>query len=37
VPILSSDLVIAMVVPLAIFLLFQRYVTLGVTAGAVKG
>jgi ABC-type glycerol-3-phosphate transport system permease component len=37
VPILSAALVIAMVVPLAIFLLFQRYVTLGVTAGAVKG
>jgi ABC-type glycerol-3-phosphate transport system permease component len=37
VPILSAALVIAMVVPLAIFLLFQRYITLGVTAGAVKG
>jgi raffinose/stachyose/melibiose transport system permease protein len=37
VPILSAALAIAMVVPLAVFLLFQRYVTLGVTAGAVKG
>jgi raffinose/stachyose/melibiose transport system permease protein len=37
VPILSAALVIAMVVPLAVFLVFQRYVTLGVTAGAVKG
>jgi raffinose/stachyose/melibiose transport system permease protein len=37
VPILSAALVIAMIVPLAVFLLFQRYVTLGVTAGAVKG
>jgi len=37
VPILSAALVIAMAVPLAIFLLFQRYITLGVTAGAVKG
>jgi raffinose/stachyose/melibiose transport system permease protein len=37
VPILSAALVIAMVVPLAIFLLFQRHITLGVTAGAVKG
>jgi len=37
VPILSAALVIAMVVPLLIFLLFQRYITLGVTAGAVKG
>lgn len=37
VPILSAALVIAMVVPMAIFLLFQRYITLGVTAGAVKG
>lgn len=37
VPILSAALVIAMVVPLGIFLLFQRYITLGVTAGAVKG
>jgi ABC-type glycerol-3-phosphate transport system permease component len=37
VPILSAALVIAMVVPLFIFLLFQRHITLGVTAGAVKG
>jgi len=37
VPILSAALVIAMVVPLAMFLIFQRYITLGVTAGAVKG
>jgi ABC-type glycerol-3-phosphate transport system permease component len=37
VPILSAALVIAMVVPLIIFLLFQRYVTLGVTEGSVKG
>ncbi len=37
VPILSAALVIAMAFPLVIFLLFQRYVTLGVTAGAVKG
>lgn len=37
VPILSAALVIAMVVPLGIFMLFQRYITLGVTAGAVKG
>jgi ABC-type glycerol-3-phosphate transport system permease component len=37
VPILSAALVIAMIVPLLIFLLFQRYITLGVTAGAVKG
>jgi len=37
VPILSAALVIAMVVPLVVFLLFQRYITLGVTAGAVKG
>jgi raffinose/stachyose/melibiose transport system permease protein len=37
VPILSAALAIAMVVPLFIFLLFQRYITLGVTAGAVKG
>lgn len=37
VPILSAALVIAMVVPLATFLLFQRHITLGVTAGAVKG
>ena len=37
VPILSAALVIAMVVPLLIFLLFQRRITLGVTAGAIKG
>ncbi len=37
VPILSAALVIAMIVPLLIFLLFQRYITLGVTAGAMKG
>lgn len=37
VPILSAALVIAMVIPLFIFLLFQRHITLGVTAGAVKG
>lgn len=37
VPILSAALVIAMVVPLATFLVFQRHITLGVTAGAVKG
>jgi len=37
VPILSAALVIAMVVPLGTFLLFQRHITLGVTAGAVKG
>jgi ABC-type glycerol-3-phosphate transport system permease component len=37
VPILSAALVIAMAVPLAIFLLFQRRITLGVTAGAIKG
>lgn len=37
VPILSASLVIAMAVPLVIFMLFQRHITLGVTAGAVKG
>lgn len=37
VPILSAALVIAMAVPMVIFLLFQRYITLGVTAGAIKG
>ena len=37
VPILSAALVIAMVVPMAMFFLFQRQITLGVTAGAVKG
>ena len=36
VPIQSAALVIAMVVPLVIFLIFQRHVTLGVTAGAIK-
>jgi ABC-type glycerol-3-phosphate transport system permease component len=37
VPILSAAVVIAMAVPLFIFLIFQRRVTLGVTAGAIKG
>jgi raffinose/stachyose/melibiose transport system permease protein len=37
VPILSAALVIAMALPLLVFLIFQRYITLGVTAGAVKG
>ena len=37
VPILSAAVVIAMAVPLVIFLIFQRRVTLGVTAGAIKG
>jgi len=37
VPILSAALVLAMVVPLGLFLVFQRHITLGVTAGAVKG
>jgi len=37
VPILSAALMIAMAVPLLIFLVFQRRITLGVTAGAVKG
>ena len=37
VPILSAAIVIAMAVPLGIFLIFQRRVTLGVTAGAIKG
>jgi raffinose/stachyose/melibiose transport system permease protein len=37
VPILSAALVIAMAVPLVMFLIFQRRVTLGVTAGAIKG
>ena len=37
VPILSAAHVIAMVVPMAMFFLFQRQITLGVTAGAVKG
>jgi ABC-type glycerol-3-phosphate transport system permease component len=37
VPILSAAVVIAMAVPLVIFLIFQRRVTLGATAGAIKG
>jgi ABC-type glycerol-3-phosphate transport system permease component len=37
VPILSAALVIAMAIPLLIFLIFQRRVTLGITAGALKG
>jgi ABC-type glycerol-3-phosphate transport system permease component len=37
VPTLSAALVIAMAVPLVVFLVFQRRVTLGVTAGAIKG
>jgi len=37
VPILSAAVVIAMAVPLIIFLIFQRRITLGVTAGAIKG
>ncbi|MGA2613700.1 MAG: carbohydrate ABC transporter permease [Spirochaetia bacterium] len=37
VPILSAAVVIAMSVPLVIFFIFQRRVTLGVTAGAIKG
>ena len=37
VPILSAAVVIAMAVPLIIFFIFQRRVTLGVTAGAIKG
>jgi hypothetical protein len=37
VPILSASVVIAMAVPLVIFLIFQRRITLGVTAGAIKG
>jgi raffinose/stachyose/melibiose transport system permease protein len=37
VPILSAALVIAMAVPMAVFIVFQKYITLGVTAGAVKG
>ncbi|HUI69269.1 MAG TPA: carbohydrate ABC transporter permease [Spirochaetia bacterium] len=37
VPALSAALVIAMAVPLVVFLVFQRRVTLGVTAGALKG
>ena len=37
VPTLSAALVIAMAVPLVTFLVFQRRVTLGATAGAIKG
>ena len=37
VPILSAAVVIAMAVPLVIFLIFQRRITLGATAGAIKG
>jgi len=37
VPILSAALVIAMVVPLLLFIVFQRRITMGVTAGAIKG
>lgn len=37
VPILSAALVIAMAVPMVMFFIFQRQITLGVTAGAVKG
>jgi raffinose/stachyose/melibiose transport system permease protein len=37
VPILSAALVIAMSVPLVIFLIFQKQITLGATAGALKG
>jgi raffinose/stachyose/melibiose transport system permease protein len=37
VPALSAALVIAMAVPLFMFLVFQRRVTLGATAGAIKG
>lgn len=37
VPILSAALVIAMAVPMAVYLIFQRRITLGVTAGAIKG
>jgi ABC-type glycerol-3-phosphate transport system permease component len=37
VPIQSAALVIAMAVPLIIFLTFQRHVNLGIIAGAVKG
>jgi ABC-type sugar transport system, permease component len=36
VPILSAALVLATAVPSVVFLVFQRYVTLGVTAGAIK-
>ena len=37
VPIQSAAVVIASVVPLGIFLAFQRHITMGVTAGALKG
>lgn len=37
VPILSAALVIAMAVPMAVYLIFQRRITLGVTAGSIKG
>ncbi|HUZ18217.1 MAG TPA: carbohydrate ABC transporter permease [Spirochaetia bacterium] len=37
VPALSAALIIAMAVPLIMFLFFQRRVTLGITAGAIKG
>jgi raffinose/stachyose/melibiose transport system permease protein len=37
VPRTSAALVIAMAVPLVMFLIFQRRITLGVTAGAIKG
>ncbi len=37
VPILSAALVLAMAIPLLVFIVFQRRVTLGVTAGALKG
>jgi raffinose/stachyose/melibiose transport system permease protein len=37
VPIQSAAVVIAMAVPLIMFLIFQRRVTLGITAGAIKG
>ncbi|HTX71801.1 MAG TPA: carbohydrate ABC transporter permease [Rectinemataceae bacterium] len=37
VPILSAALVMAMAVPIVFFLIFQRRITLGATAGAIKG
>ncbi len=37
VPRTSAAVVIAMAVPVAMFLIFQRRITLGVTAGAIKG
>jgi raffinose/stachyose/melibiose transport system permease protein len=37
VPVMSAGLVVAMAVPLVIFLIFQQRITLGVTAGAIKG